>query len=46
MIWDEFCDVNISVFIAYFAHFQNDKNRNTEIDKISNDVEIHDSSIL
>ena len=41
MIRDEFCDENISVFVTYFSNFQNNENRNTEVDKISYDVEIH-----
>jgi hypothetical protein len=46
MIWDEFCDINISVFVTYFSNIQNDENCNAEVDKIADDVEIHDDYFL
>lgn len=42
MIWNQFCYVYVSVPVAYFSNFQNDKNRNGEVDKVSNNVEVHD----
>lgn len=46
MIWNQFCDINISVFIADFTNFQNNKSRDAEVNKIPNDIEIHDFTLF
>jgi len=46
MIRNQLCDINISVFVTYFTHFQNDENRYAEVNKIANDVEVHDYNNL
>jgi hypothetical protein len=42
VIRDQFCDIDVSVFITDFSNFEDNENRNAEVNKIPYDVEVHD----
>ncbi len=42
VIWDQFRYINVSVSITDFSNIYNNENRYTEVNKIPDDVKIHD----
>jgi hypothetical protein len=42
VIRNQFCNIDVSVFVADFSNSQDYKYGNTEVNEVSNDVEVHD----